>query len=90
MLNKNVYLNRVAKFFYTILFRFLKVPIFWFIFSLKLSLRLKIVLKITTLKRYCKATLNVFFYKKFFDDDKHFSLYGRFLGQIKILGNFLG
>ena len=31
------------------------------IFGLKLSLRLKIVLSsITTFKRYCKATLNVF------------------------------
>ena len=25
---------------------------------------------IKTLKRYCKVTLNVFFNKKFFDDDK--------------------
>ena len=33
---------------------------------------------IKTLKRYSKATLNVFFDKKFFDDDKIFYLYDRF------------
>ena len=46
-------------------FQILKVRIFESIFSLMLSLRLKIVLNRTkTLKRYCKATLNVFFKKK--------------------------
>ena len=30
-----------------------------------------------TLKRYCKVTLNVFFNKKFFDDDKYIYLYDR-------------
>ena len=41
---------------------FLKVLIFGSIFSLKLSLRLETVLNsIKTLKRYCKATLNMFF-----------------------------
>ena len=33
---------------------------------------------IKTLKRYCKATLNMFFNKKIFDDDKSFYLYDRF------------
>ena len=36
---------------------------------------------ITTLKTYCKiykATLNVFFNKEIFDDDKIFYLYNRF------------
>ena len=39
----------------------------------------------TTLKRYYKAILNVYFYKNTFDDDKIFYLYDRFLFQIKIL-----
>ena len=33
---------------------------------------------INTLKRYCKATLNVFFKKKMFDDDKKFYLQDKF------------
>ena len=33
---------------------------------------------IKTLRRYCKVTLNVFFNKKIFDDDKSFYLYDRF------------
>ena len=33
---------------------------------------------IKTLKRYCKATLNMFFNEKNFDDDKNFYLYDRF------------
>ena len=48
--------------------RFLKIRIFRSIFS---SLRLKTVLNsIKTLKIYCKATLNMFFNKENFDDDK--------------------
>ena len=49
--------------------RFLKVHIFWSIFSLKLSLMLKTELySIKTSKRSCKITLilNVFFNKKNF------------------------
>ena len=43
-------------------FQVFKVCNFWSILSLKLSLRLKTVLNsIKTLKRYCKATLNLFF-----------------------------
>ena len=43
----------------------LKVKTFGSIFSLKLSLRYETVLNsIKTLKRYCKATSNVFFIKK--------------------------
>ena len=50
-------------------FKVLKVHIFRSIFSLKLGLRLKTMLNIIkTLKRYCKATLNVF--KKNLGDDK--------------------
>ena len=57
----------------------LKVHIFGSIFSLKLSLRKKTVLNsIKTLKRYCKATSNVFFNKLFFGDDKQIFPYGRF------------
>ena len=33
---------------------------------------------IETLKRYCKATLNMFQYKKMFDGDKISDLYDRF------------
>ena len=45
---------------FQISFRFLKVQIFGSIFSLKLILKLKTMLNsIKTLKRYCKATLNV-------------------------------
>ena len=33
---------------------------------------------IKTLKRYCKATLNMFLIKKIYDDDKIFYLYDRF------------
>ena len=52
---------------------FLKVHIFGYIFSLKLSLRLRTVLNsIKTLKKYCKATLNVFLNIKKFKDDKKF------------------
>ena len=51
---------RVATGLWEISSRFLKVHIFWSIFSLKSSLRLKTVLSsMKTLKRYCKATLNV-------------------------------
>ena len=32
-----------------------------------------------TLKRYCKAALNVFFKKKKIDDDKKFFLHDKFL-----------
>ena len=57
----------------------LKVFIFWTIFSLKLSLRLKTMLSsIKTLKRYCKATLNVFFNKKNLMMAIKFYLYDRF------------
>ena len=59
--------------------RFLRVHIFRFIFSLKLSLRFEIMLNsIKTLKRYCKATLNVFFYKKMLKMTENFHLYGRY------------
>ena len=44
-----------------------------------LSLRFKtMVNSIKTLKRYCKATLNVFFKKKKIDDDKKFNLNDKF------------
>ena len=50
---------------------FLKVHILGSILSLKLSLMYETVLISTkTLKRCCKVTLNVFYDKKFFDDDK--------------------
>ena len=46
-------------------FQVFKDKHFWSIFSVKLSLRLKTVLKRKkTLKGYCKATLNVFFKEK--------------------------
>ena len=56
-----------AKFFpsFSNFFKDFKVHIFGSIFSLKFSLRLKTVLaRIKTLKRYCKATLNMFFFIK--------------------------
>ena len=34
---------------------------------------------IKTLKKYCKATLKVFFNKKNCDDDNNFYLYDRFI-----------
>ena len=53
--------------FWVISSRFLKVHVFGFIFSLKLSLRLKAVSgSITTLSSYFKCVLN----KKIFDVDK--------------------
>ena len=53
--------------------RFLRVHIFGSIFNLKLILRLETVLNsIKTLKRYCKANLNMFFNEKKFDNDKKF------------------
>ena len=59
--------------------RFLKVHIFGYIFSFNVSLRLKTILSgIKTLKRYCKATLNVFLRKKIFDDDKKIHLHDNF------------
>ena len=39
---------------------------------------------IKTLKRYCKATLNKFLRKKFYDDNKNFIYMIKFLSQIKI------
>ena len=40
---------------------------------------------IKTLRRYCKVTLNVFFNKKIFDDDKKKIIYMiNFLSQIEI------
>ena len=38
-----------------------------------------------TLKRYCKATLDIIFNKKIFDDDKFFIYIIEFLCQIEIL-----
>ena len=53
----------------------MKVHIFGAIFNLKLSLRLKTMFSIiTTLKIYCKATLNMSYNKNNLDDDKK-SLY---------------
>ena len=66
--------------------RFLKLHISGFIFNLKLSLRLKPMLNsVKTLKRYCKAILNLSFKKKNFDDDKYFIYMINLLFQIKIL-----
>ena len=49
---------------------FLKYTFLSFFFGLKLSLSLKTMLSsITTLKRYCKATLIMFFNEKNFDDE---------------------
>ena len=57
--------------------RFLKVFIFGFIFSLKISLRLKtMITSIKTLKKYCKGTFNVFKKKKKIDDDNKFLTIG--------------
>ena len=70
--NLSAVINRVATQFFKKFFRFLKIRIFGSIFS---SLKLKTVLNsINTLKRYCKATLNMFFYKqKIFPIDNIFS-----------------
>ena len=87
---KDYFVIRVAthffpKFFQVFLIssRFLKVHIFVSIFSLKLSLKLETVLtSIKTLKRWCRATLNMFLVKKVFDVTKKIYLYGRFFVSI--------
>ena len=67
-------------------FQVFKSTYFRSIFSLKLSLRLKTMLNsIKTLKRYCKATLNIFFNKKKLMMTKKIYLNDRFLCQIEIL-----
>ena len=39
---------------------------------------------IKTLTRYCKTTINVFFKKNFFDDDKKFYLHDKFFVSNRI------
>ena len=51
---------------------------FWVYFKFPVIMVKIVINSITTMKRYCEATLNAFLYKKNFDDAKGFYSYDRF------------
>ena len=84
-------LHRVANFFLNFLpgflkiFHVFKITLFRVYFKFKSKFKITVPSSITTLKRYCKATLNLYFNKKNSDVAKHFLCMVDFSSQIKIL-----
>ena len=81
--NFRSYTIKITKFFekflssYSNVLQLFKSTCFWVYFWFKANLKIKnCASSTTTLKRYCKATLNVFFNKNIYDDDKIFHQYG--------------